>query len=161
MFIVAGAILKDFMEDDHDHSFSIAVLSVQIFTVPTLAHYLIAKQDVFAVLMRTFMSEAERKRGARGGKLEFQRNLSTQSHFRRTYCILHDLKHLLTTPPDEWDNDLKKGFLYGVSLLFDILMWMQGMDEQVSVTNVNQVFVPTGHRLTLFLHRLSARRSAR
>jgi hypothetical protein len=71
----------------------------QLFTVPTLAHHLIAKSDVLAILLRTFMSECERKRNDRG-KLEFQRNLNLQP-FRRSVYILFDLKYLLTTSPDQ------------------------------------------------------------
>ena len=63
-------LMKHFIIDDHDHSYSITSLSVQLFTVPTLAHYLVAHQDVLAVLLRTFMSECERKRNSKG-KLEF------------------------------------------------------------------------------------------
>jgi E3 ubiquitin-protein ligase UBR2 len=61
-----GHMMKEFITDDHDHSFSVTSLSVQLFTVPTLAHYLIAHQDVLAMLLRTFMSECERKRNERG-----------------------------------------------------------------------------------------------
>ena len=68
-----GQMMKKFIEDDHEHSFSVLKLSVQLFTVPTLAHYLIAENDVLANLLRTFMSECERKRNTKG-KLEFQRN---------------------------------------------------------------------------------------
>jgi E3 ubiquitin-protein ligase UBR2 len=57
-----GSILKDFINDDHEHSYSVSSLSVQLFTVPTLAHHLIAKHDVLATLLRTFISECERKR---------------------------------------------------------------------------------------------------
>ena len=49
--------MKDFINDDHDHSFSVTSLSVQLFTVPSLAHYLIAQKDVFPQLFNTFMSE--------------------------------------------------------------------------------------------------------
>ena len=52
-----GSIMKDFVQDDHEHAFSITSLSVQLFTVPTLAHYLIRKEDVLAILLRTFMSD--------------------------------------------------------------------------------------------------------
>ena len=73
--------------------------SLQLFTVPTLAHHLIADCDVLAILLRTFMSECERKRNDRG-KLEFQKNLNLQP-FRRSVYILFDLKYLLTTTPDQ------------------------------------------------------------
>ncbi len=76
------------------------------------------------------MSECERKRNERG-KLEFQRNAVLQAPYKRSFYILYDLKYLLTSPPTEWENGLRKGFLHGVSLLFDVLSWMQGMDPQV------------------------------
>jgi len=121
-----GAILKDFINDDHEHSFSVTSLSVQLFTVPTLAHYLVAHQDVLAVLLRTFMSECERKRNAKG-KLEFERNLGLPA-FRRANFVLIDLKYLLSIPPTEYDDNTRRGFLHGFSMLLDILSWMQGMD---------------------------------
>ena len=62
-----------------------------------------------------------------------------QQNFRRAAYILYDLKYLLTKVPSKasgelstgWDNELRKGFLHGVSLLLDILFLMQGMDLQV------------------------------
>jgi E3 ubiquitin-protein ligase UBR2 len=62
-----------------------------------------------------------------------------QGFVRATY-ILHDVKYLLTTSPDEsvvgeWSNELRKGFLHGVSILFDILGWMQQMDLQLRQTS--------------------------
>ena len=47
-----GQMMKEFINDDNDKSFSVTSLSVQIFTVPTLAHFLIAQQDVLATLFR-------------------------------------------------------------------------------------------------------------
>ena len=38
-----GQMMKEFINDDNDKSFSVTSLSVQIFTVPTLAHFLIAQ----------------------------------------------------------------------------------------------------------------------
>jgi E3 ubiquitin-protein ligase UBR2 len=62
--------------------------------------------------------------------LSFQRNANLQS-YRRAYNILYDLKYLLTTLPEEWDDNLRRGFLHGASLLFDIQASMQGMDQQL------------------------------
>ena len=104
-------------------------LSVQLFTAPTLAHHLIAYEDVLAILLRTFMSECERKRNEKG-KLEFQRNVASNS-LRRAYFIWYDLKYLLSSVPAVWEDNLRKGFLHGVSLLVDVLRWIQGMDLQV------------------------------
>lgn len=54
-------MLKDFIRDDHDHSFSVSSLSVQLYTTPTLAHYLIAKHDAILVIMNTLLSECHRR----------------------------------------------------------------------------------------------------
>ena len=80
-------MMKEFIADDHEHSFSVTSLSVQLFTNPTLAHYLISEQDVLANLFRTFMSECERKRNDRG-KLEFQRNLNNSRYSRFKFPAL-------------------------------------------------------------------------
>ncbi len=132
-----GQMMKEFINDDHDHSFSVTSLSVQMFTVPTLAHYLIAQQDVLATLFRTFMSEFERKRNDRG-KLEFQRHINNH---KRPFYILYDIKYLLTTTPDDqkckegWTDKLRKGFLHGLSNLLEVFYWMQGMDLQLRQTS--------------------------
>ena len=128
-----GAIMKDFINDDHDHSFSVTSLSVQLFTVPTLAHYLVAEVDVLEVLLRTFVSECERKRNSKG-KLEFERNLGMPA-FRRSNFILIDLKYILSIPPPEMDDNTRKGFLHGFSMLLNILTWMQGMDHHTRQVN--------------------------
>lgn len=60
-YAIPASILKDFIRDDHDHSFSISSLSVQLYTTPTLAHHLIAKQDALFVVMNTFVSECNRR----------------------------------------------------------------------------------------------------
>ena len=121
-----GTIMKDFINDDHEHSFSVTSLSVQLFTVPTLAHYLVAQQDVMATLLNTFMSECERKRNSKG-KLEFERNLG-MSAFKRANYILLDLKYILSISPPDIDDNTRRGFLHGFKLLLDILSWMQCMD---------------------------------
>ena len=67
-----GQMMKEFITDDHEHAFSVISMSVQLFTNPTLAHYLISEQDVLANIFRTFMSECERKKNDRD-KLELHR----------------------------------------------------------------------------------------
>lgn len=121
-----GSVMKDFIRDDHDHSFSIASLSVQLFTVPTLAHYLIAHNDVLFILLNTFISESSRKCNAHG-KLEFERNAPNPT-FKRAQHILYDLRYLLSAKPDTWTAELRRGFLQGLSLLLNLLCSMQGMD---------------------------------
>ncbi|PSN37650.1 E3 ubiquitin-protein ligase UBR2 [Blattella germanica] len=121
-----GSVVKDFMRDDHDHSFSIASMSVQVFTVPTLAHHLIANEDVLFILLNTFISECTRKCN-KAGKLEFERNVPSGT-FKRAQYILYDLRYLLSSKPTTWTDALRKGFLQGISLLLNLLTFMQGMD---------------------------------
>nr|CAD7425225.1 unnamed protein product [Timema monikensis] len=121
-----GSVLKDFMRDDHDHSFSIASMSVQVYTVPTLAHHLIAKESVLFVLLNAFLSECTRKCN-KLGKLEFERNIPSGA-FKRAQFILYDLRYLLSAKPATWTDPLRKGFLQGLSLLLKLLEMMQGMD---------------------------------
>ena len=124
-----GTVLKDFIRDDHDHSFSIASLSVQLFTVPTLAHHLIANHDALLVLFNTFLSESSRRCNS-SGKLEFERNTPNNS-FKRAQYILYDVRYLLSAKPESWTDDLRRGFLQGVSLLLQLLGSMQWMDAVV------------------------------
>ena len=60
--------------------------------------------------------------------MAFCRKIKPDCLQRATY-ILHDLKYVLTTAPkeSEWSDDLRKGFLHGVSKLVNVLSLVQGM----------------------------------
>lgn len=121
-----GAIMKDFINDDHDYSYSVASLGVQIFTVPTLANYLMAHHDVLYQLLNTFLSECSHKVNKQG-KLEFERNTSTLP-FKRAQHVLGDIRYLLGCVPETWNPDLRMSFCHAVSLVLKILNYMQNMD---------------------------------
>lgn len=135
-----GSVMKDFIKDDHDHSFSIISLSVQLFTVPTLAHYLIAQHNVLFILLNTFISESTRRCNA-VGKLEFERNTPSTS-FKRAQYILYDLRYLLNVKPDTWTDDLKRGYLQGVSLLLTLFCSMQCMDAVLRQVGQHMEYEP-------------------
>ncbi|XP_058811002.1 E3 ubiquitin-protein ligase UBR1 isoform X2 [Topomyia yanbarensis] len=120
-------LMQDFIRDDHYHSFSIASLSVQLFTVPTIAHHLIAHELAFFKLMHTFYSESIEKY-VKNKHLQFAKNTSTMNVFKRASYILIDLKYLLSFKPDVWTQELRTGFLHGVQILIRLLKCMQGMD---------------------------------
>lgn len=120
-------LMQDFIRDDHYHSFSIISLSVQLFTVPTIAHHLIAHEQVFFKLMHTFYSESIEKY-VKNKLLQFAKNTSTMNVFKRASYILIDLKYLLSFKPDVWTQELRTGFLHGVQILIRLLKCMQGMD---------------------------------
>lgn len=121
-----GAIMKDFINDDHDYSYSVASLGVQIFTVPTLANYLMAHHDVLYQLLNTFLSECSHKVN-KHGKLEFERNTSTLP-FKRAQHVLGDIRYILGCVPETWNPELRVSFCHAVSLVLKILNYMQNMD---------------------------------
>ncbi|CAG5053999.1 unnamed protein product [Parnassius apollo] len=163
-----GSILKDFIRDDHDHSFSISSLSVQLYTTPTLAHHLIAKHDALFVVMNTFVSECLRRCNSKG-RLEFDRNHVSMA-FKRAQFILYDVKYLLGSVPTNFDDDLRKGFLHGLSLIISLLVMMQGMDSVVRQRGQHMEYEPEwesafnlhvklAHSITLALEWCSAERA--
>lgn len=135
-----GSVMKDFIKDDHDHSFSVSSLSVQLFTVPTLAHHLIAHDDALFVLLNTFISECSRKCN-KSGKLEFERNVPSLT-FKRAQYMLYDLRYLLSSIPEKWSDDLRKSFLQGLSVLLKLLTMMQGMDSVTRQVGQHMEFEP-------------------
>lgn len=135
-----GSVMKDFIKDDHDHSFSVSSLAVQLFTVPTLAHHLIEEEDVLFLLLNTFLSECSRKCN-KLGKLEFERNVSSQA-FKRAQYILYDLRYLLSAIPDKWTDALRRNFLQGLSVMLQLLTIMQGMDSVVRQVGQHMEYEP-------------------
>uniref|UniRef100_A0A6E8V8A1 E3 ubiquitin-protein ligase n=1 Tax=Anopheles coluzzii TaxID=1518534 RepID=A0A6E8V8A1_ANOCL len=121
------SLMQDFIRDDHYHSFSIVSLSVQLFTVPTIAHYLIENESAFFKLMHTYFSETIDKY-VKNRQLVFIKNTSTMNSFKRAAYILIDLKYLLSFKPEKWTPELRVGFLHGMQQLIRLLKYMQGMD---------------------------------
>ncbi|XP_015779169.1 PREDICTED: LOW QUALITY PROTEIN: E3 ubiquitin-protein ligase UBR2-like [Acropora digitifera] len=64
-------LYKDFVDDDHEHSVSVTCLSVQLFTVPTLARMLLLEQDVLEVIIFSFMDHL---RPAISGEIQYNEN---------------------------------------------------------------------------------------
>ncbi|XP_064624216.1 E3 ubiquitin-protein ligase UBR2-like isoform X2 [Lineus longissimus] len=121
-------LIKDFIQDDHDHSVCVVSESVQIFTVPTLARMLITDYNLISVLLRAFLEECKPKIG-RDGKFAFERSERNQG-FRRAQYVMYDVKYALTCKPtpEEWNDSLRRNFMDGFSVLLDLLKCMQGMD---------------------------------
>ncbi|XP_055680876.1 E3 ubiquitin-protein ligase UBR1 [Lutzomyia longipalpis] len=122
-----ASVMQDYIRDDHDHSFSIVSLSVQLFTVPTVAHHLIAHESAFFILMQTFYAESVEKY-VQNKVLQFAKTTINLNVFKRAAYILYDVRYLLNIAPDVWTDDLRKGFLHGMQILIKLLRVMQGMD---------------------------------
>ncbi|XP_058984354.1 E3 ubiquitin-protein ligase UBR1 isoform X3 [Musca domestica] len=136
-----ATIVQDFISDDHDHSFSIVSLSVQLFTVPSIAHYLIAREGIFYKLLHTFYHKSIE--GYMQNKtLQFSKNVSTLGHFKRAAYILYDLRYILCFKPDYWTDELREGFLEGCKAMLRVLNAMQGMESVTRQTGQHMDYEP-------------------
>ncbi|EQB77523.1 hypothetical protein CB1_000386021 [Camelus ferus] len=82
---------KEYINDDHDRSISVTALSVQMFTVPTLARHLIEEQNVISVITETLL-EVLPEYLDRNNKFNFQGY--SQDKLGRVYAVICDLKEL-------------------------------------------------------------------
>ncbi|XP_076130884.1 E3 ubiquitin-protein ligase UBR1 [Alosa pseudoharengus] len=117
---------KDFISDDHERNISITALSVQIFTVPTLARQLIEDGNVIAVITNTVM-EMLKEHLDSNQRFHFQGYNSDK--FFRVQVIFHDLRYILISKPSVWTDKLRTHFLNGFKVFLDLLNCMQGMEE--------------------------------
>ncbi|XP_034283591.1 E3 ubiquitin-protein ligase UBR2 isoform X2 [Pantherophis guttatus] len=118
---------RDFMEDDHERPVSVTALSVQLFTVPTLARMLIVEENLLTTIISTFMDHL-RHRDIQG-RFQFERYTALQAFkFRRVQSLILDLKYVLISKPTEWSDQLRQKFLDGFDVFLELLRCMQGMD---------------------------------
>ncbi|XP_072545545.1 E3 ubiquitin-protein ligase UBR1 isoform X1 [Salminus brasiliensis] len=117
---------EDFISDDHERNISITALSVQIFTVPTLARQLIEEGSVIKVIIDTVM-EMLREHLDSNQRFHFQGYNSDK--FFRVQVIFHDLRYILISKPTVWTEQLRGKFLEGFSVFLGLLNCMQGMEE--------------------------------
>ncbi|XP_048829755.1 E3 ubiquitin-protein ligase UBR1 isoform X1 [Brienomyrus brachyistius] len=117
---------KDFIIDDHERSISITSLSVQIFTVPTLARQLIEEGNVIKVIVETVMEMLSEHLDS-SNRFHFQGH--NVDRFYRIQDIFHDLRYILISKPTVWSSELRAQFLEGFRAFLRILASMQGMEE--------------------------------
>uniref|UniRef100_A0A3Q1G0S1 E3 ubiquitin-protein ligase n=1 Tax=Acanthochromis polyacanthus TaxID=80966 RepID=A0A3Q1G0S1_9TELE len=117
---------KDFINDDHERSISITALSVQIFTVPTLARQLIEEGNVIKVIVDTVL-ELLREHLDDNNRFFFLGYSSDK--FSRIQVIFHDLRYILISKPSVWTDELREQFLAGFKDFLGLLKCMQGMEE--------------------------------
>lgn len=134
-------LMQDFIRDDHEHSFSVVSLSVQLFTVPTIAQHLIAHEMAFFKLMHTFYAESIEKY-VKKKTLQFAKNAANMNVFKRAAYIQYDLKYILSFKPDVWTDDLRTNFLHGVQVLMKLMKEMQGMDAVHRQTGQHMEYEP-------------------
>ncbi|XP_053553773.1 E3 ubiquitin-protein ligase UBR1 isoform X2 [Bombina bombina] len=118
-------VQKEYMDDDHDRNISVTAISVQVFTVPTLARLLIEEQNVIKVITETLLEVLPEYLGA-DNKFNFQGY--SQERFCRVYAIICDLKYILISKPTVWTEKLRTKFLEGFKSFLYVLSCMQGME---------------------------------
>ncbi|XP_008102293.2 E3 ubiquitin-protein ligase UBR1 isoform X2 [Anolis carolinensis] len=120
------ALQREYIGDDHEKQISVTALSVQMFTVPTLARHLIEEQNVIKVITETLLEELP-KCLDRNGKFNFQGY--SQELLGRVSAIIFDLRYILISKPTVWTDKLRDQFLEGFRSFLNILTYMQGMEE--------------------------------
>lgn len=136
-----ATIVQDFITDDHDHSDSIVSISVQLFTVPSIAHYLIAQEGIFYKLLHTFYHKSI-EGSMKNKTLHFSKNITTLAHFKRAAYILYDLRYILSFKPDYWTDELREGFIEGCKPLLRVLSAMHGMESVTRQTGQHMDYEP-------------------
>ncbi|XP_027131316.1 E3 ubiquitin-protein ligase UBR2 [Larimichthys crocea] len=120
----------DFLEDDHDRGVSVTSLSVQLFTVPTMARMLMVEENLMTTIIRTFVDHL-RHRDLQG-RFQFDRYTAQQAFkFGRVQSLIGDLKYVLISRPSDWSDQLRVKFLEGLDAFLELLKCMQGMDPVV------------------------------
>ncbi|KAK2532278.1 Ubr1 [Columba guinea] len=120
------ALQKEYISDDHDRVLSVTALSVQMFTVPTLARHLIEEQNVITTITETLL-EVLPEYLDKNDKFNFQGY--SQDKLNRVYAVIYDLRYVLVSKPTLWTDRLRARFLEGFVSFLRILTCMQGMEE--------------------------------
>ncbi|KAE8752531.1 hypothetical protein FOCC_FOCC000653 [Frankliniella occidentalis] len=127
-----GCITKEYIRDDHDRRVSVLSLSVQLYTLPTIAHYLVAEERALLILWNTIASEFNSK-VKDNNKFAFERHSMSLigrriDPFFRILETFYDIKYLLIVEPKEWTDELRLNFLAGLSTMLDLMVHMQDME---------------------------------
>lgn len=139
-----AAMMRVYVRDDHDHAHSVAAMSVQILTVPTIARVMVAEEDALAAILRFLLLHFKGLISA-DNVFAFGAPSFTFDH-KRAIVVAHDAKssapfassrspscseglprYLVSAPPpaegsEEWgDGKLLAGFHNGFATLLAFL----------------------------------------
>ena len=121
-------IMYDFMSDDQESDVSIANLTVQILTTPSVAHHLIANSNALEELVKFFSQIFDDEAKVQDGVLDLTEWLEERQYdFKRCSHILTDIQYLLGVPPnaEEWSQDMRRNFVKGTKALVDLIAKLQ------------------------------------
>ena len=130
--------MHDYMSDDQEADSTIVNLSVQIFTVPSVAHYLVEHKNGLSKLLEffTMIFEDEAKENEDGQLDLTDWYLERQSDYFRSTHILTDIQYLLSSPPTEkpWSTEMRTNFIEAAKKLIDLVSKLQLADPQARQT---------------------------
>ncbi|KAI6207263.1 E3 ubiquitin-protein ligase [Aphelenchoides fujianensis] len=138
-------IYAEFVDDDHDPKFSVISMAVQVFTVPTIARFLVRDHNAIEKIVRYQHNFVQQyvKSTPRGLQVLDFSNTEHPVTLERSLNSMTDLSYLLTSipkRPSEWDGPLRQAYLQGATMFLRFLRDFQHMDE------VKRLY--TDHQLT-------------
>jgi E3 ubiquitin-protein ligase UBR2 len=115
------------------------IWAVQMFTVISLAKYLLKNYNLLQTIMETLIEHSKTSKG----KLSFPRSRQRNNpEFKRAQYMLFDLKYCLTAAPESWDDQLRKSFINGFKSFIEFIKFMHGMDALRRQTQQHIEFEP-------------------
>ena len=160
-------ILEDYYCDDQEKESSIMSLSVQIFTVPSLAHHLLEKCDAMSKMLQGTMTMATRLGADRlmisgfikllnenkdetGGVDLTSWLVEEKNELRRGLSSLNDLTYLLSVVPARhlWSDNLRTNFRNGTNRVVEVLGLIQGIDQMKRQTGQHVEMEDHGWKIT-------------
>ena len=136
-------IMREFVDDDQETDISITNLSVQIFTVPTIAHDLIEAHNAFHVMADYFISELNEQKSSEGQLMLEAWMEDVHNQFDRVHHVLLDMQYLLSKAPaitDTWSERMRQNFTSGAHAFLQILSSYQGIDPHRRETHQHVEF---------------------
>lgn len=121
------------MDDDHDHKFSVTAMTVQVFTIPTIARFLVKEEGALEMIVK-YQHQFLQKYTQTGKRnlplLDFTAT-PMPTVLERALYSMHDLHYFLSSFPkaQDWDEKLSEAYLKGVSAFLRFMRDFQHMDE--------------------------------
>ena len=136
-------IMREFVDDDQETDISITNISVQIFTVPTIAHDLIEAHNAFQEMAEYFYTELNEQKSSEGQLMLEAWMEDVHNQFDRVHHVLLDMQYLLSKAPaitDTWSDRMRKNFSNGAQTFLQILSSYQGIDPHRRETHQHVEF---------------------
>lgn len=122
-------LVQDFIDDDHDHSVSILIMTTQLYTVPSLICMLIEEENALTIIARKLINVCRSAKREDTSMTFDNRNTFDMHGLKRGFYIIPDLRHLINIEPTKWTDGLRANVIEAVTIFLDLLEAMQNMDS--------------------------------